>query len=46
MEMLLKLPRNSNLIAQCKSDLQKQIASLHSDKKFRSVIIVPDVDAI
>jgi primosomal protein N' (replication factor Y) len=46
MEMLLKLPRNSNLIARCKSDLQKQIASLHSDKKFRSVIIVPDVDAI
>jgi primosomal protein N' (replication factor Y) len=46
MEMLLKLPRDSNLVAKCKNDLLKQFASLHADKKFRSVIIVPDVDAI
>jgi primosomal protein N' (replication factor Y) len=46
MEMLLKLPRDSNLIAKCKSDLQKQMGILHTDKKFRNVIIVPDVDAM
>jgi primosomal protein N' (replication factor Y) len=46
MEMLLKLPRDSNLIAKCKSDLQKQMGILHADKKFRNVIIVPDVDAM
>jgi len=46
MEMLLKLPRDSNLVSKCKADLLKQFAILHQDKKFRSVIIVPDVDAI
>jgi primosomal protein N' (replication factor Y) len=46
MELLLKLPRNSNMISKCKSDLQKQIALLHADKKFRTVIIVPDVDTV
>jgi primosomal protein N' (replication factor Y) len=46
MEMLLKLPRDSNLVSKCKKDLLKQFAILHADKKFRSVIIVPDVDAI
>jgi primosomal protein N' (replication factor Y) len=46
MEMLLKLPRDGNLIAQCKSDLQKQSAKLHSEKKFAKLLIVPDVDAI
>jgi primosomal protein N' (replication factor Y) len=46
MEMLLKLPRDSNLVFKCKTDLLKQFALLHNDKKFRSVIIVPDVDAL
>ena len=46
MEMLLKLPRDSRLISKCKSDLLKQIASIHAEKKFRSVVIVPDVDAL
>lgn len=46
MEMLLKLLRDSNLIAKCKTDIQKQISFLHADKKFRNVIIVPDVDAL
>jgi primosomal protein N' (replication factor Y) len=46
MEMLLKLPRDSQTIAKCKSDLLKQIAVLHAEKKFRSVVVVPDVDAI
>ncbi len=46
MEMLLKLPRDSNLVARCKLDLQKQTSLLHADKKFRSVMVIPDVDAI
>ena len=46
MELLIKLPRDSNMISKCKSDLQKQIASLHADKKFRAVIIVPDIDPV
>ena len=46
MEMLLKLPRDSHMITKCKSDLLKQIASVHAEKKFRSVIIIPDVDAL
>jgi primosomal protein N' (replication factor Y) len=46
MELLLKLPRDSQTIPKCKSDLLKQIALLHAEKKFRSVVVVPDVDAI
>lgn len=46
MELLLKLPRDIQVLHQCKSDLMKQIATLHADKKFRAVVIVPDVDAI
>jgi primosomal protein N' (replication factor Y) len=46
MEMLIKLPRDSNLVAKCKLDLQKQTVSLHAERKFRSVIVIPDVDAI
>jgi len=46
MELLLKLPRDSKTITQCKKNLLEQIAILHQDKSFRSVTIVADVDAI
>jgi primosomal protein N' (replication factor Y) len=46
MEMLLKLPGDGKLIAQCKKDLVEQIAILHNEKRFRSVVIVPDVDPV
>lgn len=46
MELLLKLPRDSKTINQCKKDLLEQIAILHQDKSFRSVTIVADVDAV
>ena len=46
MEMLLKLPRESQLIAKCKRDILKQCAHLHEEKKFRKVIILPDIDPI
>lgn len=45
MELLLKLPRDSQLITKCKEDILKEIVSLHSESKFKKVTIVPDVDA-
>jgi len=46
MEMLIKLPRDTKLIAQCKHDLLEQVAMLHQERSFRSVTVIPDVDAI
>ncbi len=46
MEMMLKLPRNSGIIAQCKHDILQQIAVLHQEKAFRSVTVVADVDPV
>ena len=46
MEMLLKLPRDRNIIAQCKKDVLEQVAILHQDRSFRSVVVVPDVDTL
>lgn len=46
MELLLKLPRDQQLIRTCKLELSEQIAILHNDKRFRNVIVVPDVDGI
>lgn len=45
-ELLLKLPRDTKLIAQCKSDILEEIAKLHQNISFRSVSVIPDVDAI
>lgn len=45
-ELLIKLPRDTKLIAQCKRDILEEIAILHQNKSFRSVSIIPDVDAI
>jgi primosomal protein N' (replication factor Y) len=46
MEMLLKLPRDRQFIAQCKMNVLQEIVKLHENKKFKKVIVVPDVDAI
>jgi primosomal protein N' (replication factor Y) len=46
MEMLLKLPRDAQLIAACKKRILNQTAVLHNDKKFAKVIVVPDVDTM
>lgn len=46
MELLIKLPRDQKLIAACKEDIFEQIAILHNEKKFRSVVMVPDVDVV
>ena len=46
MEMLLKLPKDGQLIAKCKSDILHACANLHADKRFKKVMVVPDVDAL
>jgi primosomal protein N' (replication factor Y) (superfamily II helicase) len=46
MELLIKLPKDAKLIANCKKDILQQIINLHENKSFRSVIILPDVDAV
>lgn len=46
MELLLKLPRDQKILQQCKKDLLEQIAILHQEKRYRSVVILPDVDAV
>ncbi len=45
MELLVKLPRDSQLIAKCKTDLLKAIVMLHDNKRFKRVVVIPDVDA-
>ena len=46
MELLLKLPKDSQLINTCKHDLLKECANLHADQRFKKIIIIPDVDSI
>jgi len=46
MELLFKLPRDGKTISNCKKDILEQVAILHQDKSYRSVTIVPDVDAV
>jgi primosomal protein N' (replication factor Y) (superfamily II helicase) len=46
MELLLKLPRDSKTIIQCKKDVMDQITVLHMNKSYRAVTIIPDVDPV
>ncbi|MCD2425434.1 primosomal protein N' [Niabella pedocola] len=46
MELLLKLPRNTRLITQCKQDILFKIAQLHQEKRYKSVVVIPDVDML
>ncbi|HEY0355269.1 MAG TPA: primosomal protein N' [Flavisolibacter sp.] len=46
MELMLKLPRDSQLISRCKDDLIKATIALHADLRFKKVTVVPDVDAL
>ncbi len=43
-ELLIKLPKDSALVKKCKQDILQFIARLHAEKKFKSVIVIPDVD--
>lgn len=46
MELMLKLPKDSATINFAKHIIRQQTAILHNDRKFRSVVIIPDVDAL
>ncbi len=46
MELLLKLPKDALLIQQCKKDIQQQQVIIQSNKLYRSVNIIADVDAV
>lgn len=45
-EMLIKLPRDTKVIAQTKQLLRDHFVKLLAEKQFRSVVIVPDVDCM
>ncbi|MFN2457826.1 MAG: primosomal protein N' [Chitinophagaceae bacterium] len=46
MEILIKLPRDSQTIMNCKKGILKQITVLHTENKFKKVIVIPDVDPV
>ncbi|HEX8356594.1 MAG TPA: primosomal protein N' [Segetibacter sp.] len=45
-ELLLKLPKDAEMLQQCKRDIIQQAAILQSNKRYRSVSIIADVDAV
>ncbi|MBX3254219.1 MAG: primosomal protein N' [Chitinophagaceae bacterium] len=46
MEILIKLPKDTAMIKECKSFIKEQVAIFHQQKKFKSVVVVPDVDVV
>jgi primosomal protein N' (replication factor Y) len=46
MELLLKLPKDGNTIAFAKTVLQQQTAIVQNARHWKSVVILPDVDAL
>ncbi|HEX8460308.1 MAG TPA: helicase-related protein, partial [Segetibacter sp.] len=45
-ELLLKLPKDAQFIRQCKTDIQQQVVIIQSNKRYRGVTVIPDVDAV
>jgi primosomal protein N' (replication factor Y) len=45
-ELLIKLPRDGQIIPRCKAALKTAEALVHADKRFRSVNIIADVDPV
>jgi len=46
MELLIKLPRDTKMIVNCKKDMLEQVVLLHQHKSFKSVTVVNNVDVI
>lgn len=46
MELLLKLPKDGHTIAFAKTLIQQQTAIVQNSKQWKSVVIIPDVDAV
>ncbi|MBS1670307.1 MAG: primosomal protein N' [Bacteroidetes bacterium] len=45
-EIMLKLPKDANLINQCKTEILQQVNIIHSIKTYSGVSIIPDVDPL
>jgi len=45
-ELLLKLPKDAQFILRCKHEILQQAAIIQSNKRYRSVTIIADVDAV
>lgn len=45
-ELLLKLPKDAQLVSRCKQRLLQQIAIIHTNKRYRSVEMVCDADPL
>lgn len=45
-DVLIKLPKNAELIDKCKQQIEQQIAILKFNKRYRSADIIPDVDPV
>lgn len=45
-ELLLKLPKDAAYLSRCKHEILQHIAVVQSDKRYRSVTILADADAI
>ncbi len=46
MELILKLPKDGHTINFAKHVIQQQTAIVQNDRKWKSVVIIPDVDAL
>jgi primosomal protein N' (replication factor Y) len=46
MELTLKLPREAGLIRSCKEALRQMVVALHNDSRFKSVVMLSDVDPV
>ena len=44
MELLIKLPKDTVMVKACKQFILAKTAEMHADKRFRSVVMIPDVD--
>ena len=46
LELMLKLPKDTAIIQQSKQLIYTSTAMMHANKKFKSVQVIPDVDAV
>lgn len=46
MDMLLKLPKDTGLINRAKQAIRQGLITLHNNKRFRSVVVISDVDPV
>lgn len=45
-ELLIKLPKDSQVIHLCKTIIRQQVQLLQTNKRYRSVVVTPDVDPL